>query len=563
MNTNGLKLRTRLKYILRAVGLLPVVRRLQVLVTPLSLQERKNQQRFLQFKKQFGAVLQYNLNSAEHKQLKKVLISGAGFVGEPVELSLIKALELADCIPVVLVHRTAKIDLLYYKLAVRQFIFWEDFTGLPDTAAAEAILARCKSVQELKEFIFEDIRVGLYAVSLTLRYHRIGSLDLGEPQQRLMLIEQLASAMLYASAAQSIVRSIRPQMALYMDGVYTPEAEFVDACLANGVDAISWDMAHRSDTLMLKRYKNWNSERDRNSLSQKSWEILRDMPWSDRHREQLQQEIYDSYATGDWYNNSDTQFNKRLLDANTVNRELGLDARKKTAFIFLPILWDATLVGGIDLFRDYEEWLVETVRAACRNDRVKWVIKVHPAHVGKALDDGFHGEPAEVIALRQHIGELPPHISLIPADSPISTYSLFTKMDYCLTVRGTVGIEAAILGIPVLTAGTGRYDRRGFTYDSKTCEEFLVKVSHIQEIPRLSPAQQELAERFAYGIFVLRPLPLTTITFENIDTKTFNSEFRININAKEDWYNAQDLKAISRWLVNSTESDYLAPVKTA
>jgi hypothetical protein len=372
-----------------------------------------------------------------------------------------------------------------------------------------------------------------------------------------VLIERLASSIRYVRAAQSIVRAVRPQLALFADGVYTPEGEFVDVCLASGMNAISWHLAHKSNALMLKRYTSGNIEQDRSSLSQESWQLLLDMPWTDRHREQLQKELYGSYATGDWYGDAGTQFNKRFLDAVAVNKELGLDSTKKTAFIFPHIMWDASLSRGIDLFGDYEAWLVETVRAACGNDRVNWVIKIHPAHVGKAIQDGFHGKPAEVIAL-QHIGELPPHVFFIPADSPISTFSLFAVMDYCLTVRGTVGIEAARLGIPVLTAGTGRYDHKGFTIDSVTREEFLGKVAHIQEIPRLSAAQQELAERFAYGIFVLRPLAMTTLTLEYNNPKTFIGDFRINITAKEDWYNAPDLKAFSHWAVDSTESDFLA-----
>jgi hypothetical protein len=54
-------------------------------------------------------------------------------------------------------------------------------------------------------------------------------------------------------------------------------------------------------------------------------------------------------------------------------------------------------------------------------------------------------------------------------------------MDYCLTVHGTAGIEAARLGITVLTTGTGRYDRRGFTSDSDSREEYLAKPARIQE----------------------------------------------------------------------------------
>ena len=40
-------------------------------------------------------------------------------------------------------------------------------------------------------------------------------------------------------------------------------------------------------------------------------------------------------------------------------------------------------------------------------------------------------------------GELPSHISVIYPETDISTLSLFQIGHYCLTVRGTVGIEAS------------------------------------------------------------------------------------------------------------------------
>ena len=47
-------------------------------------------------------------------------------------------------------------------------------------------------------------------------------------------------------------------------------------------------------------------------------------------------------------------------------------------------------------------------------------------------------------------------------DSSVSTFSLIRLMDYCLTVRGTVGLRSTIFGKLVLTAGAGRYDKFGF-----------------------------------------------------------------------------------------------------
>src|SRR5690606_9849003 len=130
----------------------------------------------------------------------------------------------------------------------------------------------------------------------------------------------------------------------------------------------------------LKRYTPHNRECDLSSLSEESWQLLRNMQWTNKHREQVEQEIRNSYTTGAWYGDCGTQFNKRFLDATAVKKELDLDPTKKAAFIFPHILWDASMNRGVDLFRDYEEWLVETVRAACANDRVNWVIKIHPAH---------------------------------------------------------------------------------------------------------------------------------------------------------------------------------------
>lgn len=563
MITNRVKLRATLRLILRAVGLLPVARRFRRMLTDFLRPEPplkpEHYQRFFRFKRRHGNVLRQSLDGAAREQ-KRVLVFGSGFPEVEAELGLVKALELAGYSSTVVVSRKQRLELKYYKLAVKQILFWEEFIPPADTEAAEAVIERCRSVQDLMKFQYVGIRVGLFAVSTTLRVHHVGFLDFSSPKDVRILVEQLASAMSYATAAQRIVQRVCPALALFVDGVYTPDGELFDACVRSGVDAISWDVAHKSNALMFKRYNLGNRDQHPWSLSPESWQILCEMEWTDAHREQVQQELYGSYSSGDWYSTHGTQFNKRILDATAIRRELGLDPRKKTAFIFPHILWDASLNWGKDLFRDYEEWLIETVRVACANDHVKWVIKIHPAHVGKNVVEGYRGEPAEAVVLRKHIGDLPPHVIFIPADSSISTFGLFNVMDYCLTVRGTVGIEAARLGIPALTAGTGRYSNMGFTIDSKSREEYLERVAHIQEIARLSPEQQELADRFAYGLFILRPFPLESFTLEYRDDKNFLSNIEIKIKTENEWYNAPDLRAFAKWVVDSSQSDFLLPL---
>ena len=114
-----LKFRAGLKYILNTFGLLHVARRIRELFTPKNPSERERHQRFLQFKRNYGKVLRYNLSSTSLEQQKKVLVCGVGYPAVEPELGLIKALELAGYIPVVLTHTYSLLDWKYYRLAVK------------------------------------------------------------------------------------------------------------------------------------------------------------------------------------------------------------------------------------------------------------------------------------------------------------------------------------------------------------------------------------------------------------------------------------------------------------
>jgi hypothetical protein len=134
-----------------------------------------------------------------------------------------------------------------------------------------------------------------------------------------------------------------------------------------------------------------------------------------------------------------------------------------------------------------------------------WLIKIHPANVWKRAYENVSVEYAELTLIRDHIGELPSHVRIIPADSDISTYSLFESVDFGVTVRGTAGIELPCFGKPCMTAGTGRYSGLGFTVDSNSPEEYLRKLGRLQEIPQLTREQVQRAKWHAYTVFVLRP----------------------------------------------------------
>lgn len=64
-----------------------------------------------------------------------------------------------------------------------------------------------------------------------------------------------------------------------------------------------------------------------------------------------------------------------------------------------------------------------------------------------------------------------PNITVIPADSPISSYRLLDKADKVITFGSTMGIEATYARKPSICIGASFYERLDVVYQPKTLEE--------------------------------------------------------------------------------------------
>jgi Capsule polysaccharide biosynthesis protein len=442
----------------------------------------------------------------------------------------------------------------------------KDFINLADemivgphrlTAHAQSSLT---TTADLKNFIYKNCRVGKFCLSTLMRWSRLGDPDISDPATAAMLRVQLDRSLHAADAAERIITRLKPQIVLMNERSYSPYGEIFDAVLHHGGQCIVWTAGHRNDMLILKRYHRDNVEENHFSLSKKSWEQIKKLPWSERDWQQVRNEIVQSYQSGEWFSECATQLDKTSIERAALMERLGLDPNRKTVCVFPHMFWDATFFWGTDLFDNYEHWFTEVLKVARENKKTNWVVKIHPANVAKAIRDGYKGEHSELVAIRNTLGELPGHIKIIPPESDISTLSLLEVIDYCLTVRGTIGIEAGCFGIRVLTAGTGRYDGRGFTKDFSSRDEYREALRRLPELAQMSAPEIELARRFAYGTFMRRPTPLRSTTLR----------FRRNIGAQLEarivsdgatLLEAPDVQRIAEWIA-SGEDDYLTPNET-
>lgn len=542
------------------LGLLPLARKLRETVSPgRRVVAKRQREGIARITARLGTNYRKRLDSLPKSGT--VLVVGMSTVEEIIfQAPLLLGFRAAGYRTVILLgSRTGWLEAGYRRFGAAEFTFFEDHLADGRHPQTDVMLAGIRTIDDAITLSWRNAAVGRYAVSTLMRRTRRGDPQLDEGA-RIALSNALSEALRETDAAADILDRVRPNFALFLDHGYTPHGQVFDLQLARGGRCFTWNAAHRDGSLMLKRYSDENRDHHPSSLSTASWRQILAMPWTDRHWTRLHQELESCYRSGEWYGEVGTQFNTVFLDRGALAQRLGLDPAKKTVALFPHIFWDATFFWGTDLFRNYEDWFRAALQAACVNPALNWVIKVHPGNVVKDRRDGVAGEHSEIAVIRAAIGTLPDHVKLIPADSDISTFALFGVVDYCLTVRGTVGIEAACFGIPVITAGTGRYDHLGFTTDPDSPAAYLDLLSHLQDLPPMVPACIELARRYAYGVLILRPTPLKSVRFRYSRNAAASLETELLLDRDGDAASAPDIRAIAAW-IKAGEADYLDPVE--
>jgi len=520
------------------------------------------------FRRRHGSFLADGAHLADPAK-KLLVVSLSNKVAQvKVESMLAKAVQLRGYTPIIVTYKSCQRALKYYRIfGFDQFVFFDELIqdASPSSVAGEAltILDQTPSFQSLLGVKYRDVNVGRNVLSSIMRSLRLSKVELSHPRIIALLKQLLPEALQSVLAAEAMLNSIQPQIVLFNEKGYIVNGAIFNMAVNNGINTIQWCGSHKDNSYILKRYTRETRDIHPFSLSDETWDVVGQMPWTKQQELELSQELRGHYEDGTWFSRLHLQYGKRLKSKEEIQQQLGLNPHKKTAVIFPHILWDATFFYGESLFDDYEEWLVETVRAACLNPAVNWIVKLHPANVWKSKHANAVGEFAEQVALRK-VGVLPDHIKVLNPDTDISTFSLFNLTDYCLTVRGTIGIEMSCRGIPVFTAGTGRYSGRGFTIDSYSREDYLEKLRRIQDLPKLSPEQTELAKKHAYALFKLRPLEFET--FETVYLPLSKASHPLSSNVVlladsfRDIVEAQDLQAFAEWATNSCQLDFLVPL---
>lgn len=411
---------------------------------------------------------------------------------------------------------------------------------------------------------YHGVQVGKHTLSMVCRTRLEGQLDFNNASVQANLNEFFYRAVRSVLAMEKFLKHYPVAKMLVRDSGYIPNGGIFETALTQGVDCVVHEFGQVKGTWVFKRHDLGNRNEHYFSLSDATWEKLKQLEWTPAMEKELNDEIEERYRPNSMSDTRRLQHGKKYFSPEEVMQKLGLDPQKKTAVLFSHVPWDATFFYGSCIFGDYERWLFETVKHLVQHgSAMNWIIKLHPYNAFK-LQREDKDEESEMRLLRS-LFPLPPNIVIMKANTDINTQSLYPIIDYVLTVNGTVGMEFPCFGIPSVVAGTGRYNGRGFTYDNETVEEYFTLLDRLHEIPRLNGEQVLLARKHYYHLMKRRQTNLEDII--PMELKRFHeaqSELHNNVSyaprSLEEFTSTASYHLLSDWLCNSREYDVLNPI---
>jgi hypothetical protein len=408
------------------------------------------------------------------------------------------------------------------------------------------------SFKKIKNLFYKDIRIGPTILSKLMRSSQKASDLLNENNFSSRFESALMDTMQIIYNAQKILKTINPKI-IYLIEANDFNKPLVEMAIKKNIKVIQINQPFRDDALIFKALNKQTLGYHPTSITKTSLDHLVKNKWLKKHQRVLDEDFENRY-NGKWVLQSRNQPKISHFDKNALIHKLGLDHKKKIAVVFSHVLWDANLFYGDDIYEDYSEWFYETVKSACINRDINWLIKLHPGNIWKRELENKTNELAEISLLKsKNLWPLPSHVKILFPETNVSTLSLYKIIDYGITVRGTAGMELPVFGVPCITAGTGRYSNLGFTINhssKKTYEDMLLNISNVKKITQL---QIKKAKWHAYAIFCLRPWIYNSfkVTFEEF--KNFNPfamNLKLNIGGPKHLHEQSDIQEWIKWAMD-------------
>lgn len=176
--------------------------------------------------------------------------------------------------------------------------------------------------------------------------------------------------------------------------------------------------------------------------------------------------------------------------------------------VFTNVVYDSSQVHANTIFTNMFDWLDLVLGIIQRYPETLFVIRAHPDEK-RPVSNKISNESVHDWVYQRGVDALP-NVVFIEPDEFISSYELIQRARFIMVYNSSIGLEASLLGAPVICGGKARYTQYPtvFLPESPAALEGLTK-SFLQADRIEIPADfQRNARRFLYYQFYRISLPM-------------------------------------------------------
>jgi hypothetical protein len=313
---------------------------------------------------------------------------------------------------------------------------------------------RFSSHEELKQYKIGNLDIGFGILSSLISALRDPEPDL--IKYRKVIYHNMISSLAIFRSMQNYLSFYNPKMVYVYNGRYAPMRAALKACQSKNVQVLIHEKG--SSIYQYALFEN-TTPHDLSYIEQNildNWESNPD----EMDRNNKAEEYFINRSKGickTWIPYTKEQ-NKDLLPEDWDNRRTNIVIYNSSEDEFEAIgeEWKN------NLYRNQNEGIKKIIQSLRDDDRIQIYLRIHPN-----LKNIFNRQTIELDTFSS------PNLTVIPADSPISSYALLQNASKVVTFGSSMGIEAAYWGVPSILAGQCYYRNFGATYNPENHDELI------------------------------------------------------------------------------------------
>ncbi len=363
---------------------------------------------------------------------------------------------------------------LFINTEVTEFSYKEDRVL---HAAIESL-----NIQQLTAFTYKGMPLGeivLPSIRWVLRRHHL----FDDHNTKHLYRQFILSAWNIALRFEELIMRSHPGAVLVFNGMFFPEATVRAVALKHHIRVIT----HEAGILPFSGFFTEGEATAYPVAIPASYKLSKS-----------QEQRLDAYLADRFegkFSMADVQFWPSMDD---LSEEMMADIKRYQQLvpIFTNVIFDTSQPHSNVLFPDMFTWLDSLPPVFKKYPKTLFVIRAHPDETrpGKSSQETV----ADWAAHRDI--QTYKNVRFITPEQYVSSYDLIRKSKFILVYNSTIGLEASILGTPVLSAGRARFTQYPTVYFPKTRTAYLKKLDEFIKIKKLKPlpSHRVQARRFLY-----------------------------------------------------------------